>query len=144
MSIFNYPIISVWKYKLPLQPEFYLDLNKNTIHAKANVLSMYAKFQLHPLLWFLRRRYLNIFRKFTLHVALAINQIKRFKPCTHGHDLHIHKFCVYANFKYVSKSIFYFASTWLFKISRICQTLKFNSIKMIDISFCHKLNCDRY
>ena len=56
------------------------------------------------------------------------------KPCTHGSDLHICKFCIYANFAYVSKSIFCFAFTWLFKISRICQKLKFNSIKMIHIS----------
>ena len=59
---------------------------------------------------------------------------QRLKPCTHGSDLHIRKFCIYANFAYVSKSIFCFAFTWLFKISRICQKLKFNSIKMIHIS----------
>ena len=41
------------------------------------------------------------------------------KPCTHGNDLHIY-IC--------------FAITWLFKISRICQKLKFNFIKMIDMS----------
>ena len=30
---------------------------------EANVLSMYAKFQLHPITWFLRGRFLNIFTK---------------------------------------------------------------------------------
>ena len=62
---------------------------------------------------------------FSLHLELFL------KPCTHGSDLHIRKFCIYANFAYVSKSIFCFAFTWLFKISRICQKLRFNSIKMI-------------
>ena len=54
--------------------------------------------------------------------------ILKLKPCTHGSDLHIRKFCMYANFAYVSKSVFCFAFTWLFKISRICQKLKYNSI----------------
>ena len=38
---------------------------KNTIYVEANVLSMYARFQFHPPyhLWFLRRRFFNIFTK---------------------------------------------------------------------------------
>ena len=70
------------------------------------------------------------------HIGLTHDKclLRYLKPCTHGSDLHIRKFCMYANFAYVSKSIFCFAFTWLFKISRICQKLKFNSIKMIDIS----------
>ena len=38
---------------------------KNTVYVDANVLSMFAKFQLHPPppLWFLRRRFFNIFTK---------------------------------------------------------------------------------
>ena len=35
------------------------------------------------------------------------------KLCTHDQDLRIRKFCIYANFAYLSKSIFYFAFTWL-------------------------------
>ena len=36
---------------------------KNTTSVEGNVLSMNAKFQLHPPKWFLRRRFLNIFTK---------------------------------------------------------------------------------
>ena len=36
---------------------------KNTTYIEANVLSMYAKFRLHSPLWFLGRRFLNIFTK---------------------------------------------------------------------------------
>ena len=43
-------------------------------------------------------------------------------------------FCIYANFAYVSKSIFYFAFTWLLRINRICRKLKYYSIKVIGIS----------
>ena len=56
------------------------------------------------------------------------------KLCTHDQDLRIHKFCIYANFAYVSKSIFYFAFTWLLRINRICRKLKFYSIKVMVIS----------
>ena len=55
----------------------------------------------------------------------------RLKLCTHDQDLCIRKFCIYANFAYVSKSIFYFAFTWLLSINRICRKLKFYSIKVI-------------
>ena len=47
----------------------YLTGIKNTTFVEANVLSKYAKFQLHPPpppLWFLRRRFLNIFTKIDL------------------------------------------------------------------------------
>ena len=56
------------------------------------------------------------------------------KLCTHDQDLRIRKFCIYANFAYVSKSIFYFAFTWPLRINRICRKLKFYSIKVIVIS----------
>ena len=36
---------------------------KNSTFVEANVLSMYAKFQLHPPYGFMRRRFLNIFTK---------------------------------------------------------------------------------
>ena len=39
-------------------------------------------------------------------ICLVIESIQRVKPCTHGNDLHIRKFCMYANFAYVGKSIF--------------------------------------
>ena len=45
---------------------------KNISYVEANVMNMYAKFRL------LRRRFFNIFRKFTLYVAMATNQIQRF------------------------------------------------------------------
>ena len=45
---------------------------KNTIYVEANVLGMYDKFQLIPLMVF------EIFQKFTIHVAPATNETKRF------------------------------------------------------------------
>ena len=53
---------------------------------------------------------------------------------THDQDLRIRKFCIYAKFAYVSKSMFYFAIAWLLSINRICRKLKFYSIKVIVIS----------
>ena len=35
-------------FTFPYQPEFLSGQNKNTIYVKANVHSMYDKFQLHP------------------------------------------------------------------------------------------------
>ena len=43
--------------------------------------------------------------------------------------VHMTMICVYANFAYVSKSIFYFVFTWLLRVNRICRKLKFHSIK---------------
>ena len=49
---------------------------KNTNFVQANVISMYAKFQLHPPYGFWED-FLNIFfQKFTLYVAIATKQIK--------------------------------------------------------------------
>ena len=44
--------------------------NKNIIYVETDVINMYAKFQLQD--------FLIIFRKFTLYVAMATNQIQRF------------------------------------------------------------------
>ena len=63
------------------------------------------------------------------------------KLCTHDQDLRICKFCIYANFAYVSKSIFYFAFTWLLRINRICRKLKFYSIKVINSYFLELRTC---
>ena len=53
---------------------------KNTIYVEAYVLSMYAKFQLHPPYGLCEEDLLIFFQKYTLHVAPATNQIinKRF------------------------------------------------------------------
>ena len=67
----------------------------------------------------------------SVHTLLKLAQLKL---CTHDQDLRTRKFCIYANFAYVSKSIFYFALTWLLRINRICRKLKFYSIKIIVIS----------
>ena len=64
--------------------------------------------------------------------TVTIHQI-RLKLCTHYQHLRIRKFCIYANFAYVSKSIFCFAFTWLLRTNRICRKLKFYSIKVIVI-----------
>ena len=52
--------------------------NKNIIYVETNVMNTYAKFQLNPLYGFWGEDFLIIFRKFTLSVAMAINQIQRF------------------------------------------------------------------
>ena len=44
---------------------------KNTIYVEANVLNMYAKFQLHPPYDFWDKGFWIFFRKFTLYVAMA-------------------------------------------------------------------------
>ena len=50
---------------------------KNTIYVEANVINMYAKFQLHPPYGFWGE---DFFRKFTLYVAMATNhQIHQFE-----------------------------------------------------------------
>ena len=47
---------------------------KNTIYVEANVMNMYAKFQLTASG---EKIFEHFFRKFTLHVAMASNQIQR-------------------------------------------------------------------
>ena len=51
--------------------------NKNIIYVEANVMNMYAKFQLHAPHGFWGEDFLISFRKFTLYVALVTNQIQR-------------------------------------------------------------------
>ena len=50
---------------------------ENNISVEANVMNMYAKFQLHPPydIW---EDFWIFVRKFTLYVAMAISQIQRF------------------------------------------------------------------
>ena len=56
----------------------YLTGIKNTTFEEANVLSMYAKFQLHPTYDFWEEDFLTFLRKLTLFAALTTNQIHRF------------------------------------------------------------------
>ena len=57
---------------------------KNTIHVESNVLSMHVcQVSASSPLWFLRRRFFNIFQKFTIQVTPATNQIKRFGQKTY-------------------------------------------------------------
>ena len=51
---------------------------KNIIYVATYVMNMYAKFQLHSPYGFWGEDFLIIFRKFTLYVAMATNQIQRF------------------------------------------------------------------
>ena len=51
------------------------------------------------------------------------------KPWTHDQDLRIRKFCIR------EQKYFLISFTWLLRISRICQKLKFYSVKAMDISF---------
>ena len=51
---------------------------KNTIYVEANVMNMYAKFQLQTPYGFWGEDFWIFFLKFTLYVAMATNQIQRF------------------------------------------------------------------
>ena len=49
--------------------------NKNIIYVEANVMNIYAKFQLHPLYGFEEKDlWIFFFQKFSLSVAVATNQ----------------------------------------------------------------------
>ena len=52
--------------------------NKNEISVEANVMNIFAKFQLHPPYGFWGYDFLNIFREVILSVAMATNQIQQF------------------------------------------------------------------
>ena len=52
--------------------------SKKHIYVEANVMNMYAKFQLHPPYSFWGEDFLIFFPKFTHYVAMATNQIQRF------------------------------------------------------------------
>ena len=51
---------------------------KHIIYVEANVMNIYAKFQLHPPYGFWGEDFWIFFRKVTLYVAMATNQIQRF------------------------------------------------------------------
>ena len=50
---------------------------KNIIYVATNVMNMYDKFKLHSPYGFWGEDFLIIFRKFSLNVAMATNQIQR-------------------------------------------------------------------
>ena len=52
--------------------------NKNDIFVEANVINISAKFKLYPPYGFWGDDFLIFFRKFSLSVAMANNQIQRF------------------------------------------------------------------
>ena len=81
------------------------------------------------------------FQNFTIKSYVLSIYEKSLAEASLINPVHMTKICVSANFAYMqilhtlSKSIFfYFAYTLLLRISRICQKLKFYSIKVIDIS----------
>ena len=51
---------------------------KNILFIEANVMNISAKFQLHPPYGFWGDDFLIFFRKFSLSVAMATNQIQQF------------------------------------------------------------------
>ena len=51
---------------------------KNIIYVEANIMNMYAKFQLHPPYDFWGEDSWIFFQKFTLYVGMATNQIQQF------------------------------------------------------------------
>ena len=59
--------------------------NKIIIYVEANVMNIYAKFQLHPPYGFLEEDFFLYFsRKFSLSVAMATNQNQRFGQNSYG------------------------------------------------------------
>ena len=56
---------------------------KNIIYVEANVMNMYAKFQLHSSYSFWEEDFWIFFWKFTLYVAMATDQIHRFRQNTY-------------------------------------------------------------
>ena len=65
---------------------------------------------------------------------LPINYSLFLKLCTHDQDLRIRKFCIYANFAYVSKIFFLLCVHMAFKNQQnLSRKLKFYSIKVIVI-----------
>ena len=52
---------------------------ENITYVEANVMNTYAKFQLNSPYGFWGEEFWIIFRKFTLYVAMATNQIQRFE-----------------------------------------------------------------
>ena len=50
MPIFIFPIVSLWKFKVAIEPKYLSNGNKNTIFKKANIINNSAKFQLYPLI----------------------------------------------------------------------------------------------
>ena len=54
------------------------DNKKNIIYAEANVMNIYAKFQLHPPYGFWKKIFEYFFLNFSLSVAMATNQNQQF------------------------------------------------------------------
>ena len=77
LPISTFPIISLWKRCHSNESSWTLTINSITF-AEGNVISLYAKFQLHPPYGFWEEEFLIFYRKFTPYVAILTNQIKRF------------------------------------------------------------------
>ena len=60
------------------------DNKKNIIYVEANVMNIYAKFQLHPPYGFWEEDFWIFFSKFGLSVAIATNQNLRFGQNSYG------------------------------------------------------------
>ena len=58
--------------------------NKNIIYVEANVMNIYAKFQLHPTYGSEKKIFLNFFKKFSLSAAMATNQNQQFGQNSYG------------------------------------------------------------
>ena len=78
MPISTFPIISLQKQSCHSNESTWATTIKDIIYLEANVMNMYAKFQLRPLYDFWGEDFWIFFRKFTLYIAMATNQIQRF------------------------------------------------------------------
>ena len=59
-------------------------IKKNKMFVEANVMNISTKFQLHPPYGFWGEEFLIFFRKFSVLVAMVINQIQRFGQNSYG------------------------------------------------------------
>ena len=71
----------------------------------------------------------------TTFFIIITYKIYRLKLCTHDQDLRIRKFCIYANFAYVSKSIFLLCVHMAFKDQQ--------NLSEVEILF-YKSTCNSY
>ena len=79
IPISTFPIISLLKHLSCHSNESTWAITiRNTIYVAANVMNIYAKFQLHPPYGLWEEDFWIFFRKFNLSVAMASNQNQRF------------------------------------------------------------------
>ena len=76
MQIFIFPHYKSMELKLPYKPKYISNGNKNNVFLEANAMNISAKFQLYRSYSFWGVEVWNMFRKFSLSLAMKTNQIE--------------------------------------------------------------------